>query len=62
MAEIIKFPRLARDEIVEITIEGIKVKCKILNHEGNDTYKLKALNGKHKGMVGYFKINDYGNL
>lgn len=60
MAEIIRFPRLARNEIIDLEIEGEIVKCKIIKHEGNNVYKLKALNGKNKGFYGHFKITEIG--
>jgi hypothetical protein len=62
MAEVIRFPRLARGEIIELEINGERVKCKVIKHEGNNVYKLKALNGKHKGYFGHFKITEFGNI
>jgi len=58
MANIIPFPVLCRGEIVNITVDHISVKCQVIRHEGNDVYRLKALNGPYKGYIGNFKVTE----
>lgn len=61
MADIIRFPRLAKGEILDMEVDGEIVKCRVIKHEGNNVYKLKALSGNKKGYYGYFKITEFGN-
>jgi hypothetical protein len=58
MAEIIRFPRLAKGEIIQIEVDGEIVKASVVKHLGNSIYKIKALTGRHKGYYGEFKITE----
>lgn len=61
MGEVIRLPIYAKGEVIQLEINGEIVKCKVIKHEGNNVYKVKALNGKHKGYFGYFKLTEFDN-
>jgi len=58
MAKIINFPRLKIGQIVRIEFEGDKIKCIVVKHEGNNVYKVKALEGRYKGYTAHYKLVD----
>lgn len=56
MGDIITFNRLKLGEIVTVEANDEKYKCEVLSHEGNNVYKLRVLEGKHKGQFCYFGL------
>lgn len=56
MAKIISFPRMKLGEVVKLEYNGHKFKCKILQHLGGDTYKVKALNGPYQGQTSILQM------
>lgn len=51
MTKILSFTKMKLGEVVNMELRGVKCKCKILEHLGNDVYKIKVLNGPFKGQT-----------
>lgn len=51
MAKILSFTKMKIGEVVKMELRGVLCKCKILEHLGNDVYKIKVLDGVYKGQT-----------
>ena len=59
MGEIIRFPKLSPEEIVEINIDGIPYKVQVIKHYGNDLYRVKIVSGISRGYYTNVKITKW---
>lgn len=56
MGKVLTFKRLKIGEVLTMEVKGEYFKCEVLNHEGNNIYKLRILEGKHQGRFLHFEM------
>lgn len=59
MGKLLTFNRLKIGEVVLIEINDEELACEVLAREGNDLYKLRALEGPYRGKFLYFEMIEY---
>ena len=61
MGDVLTFSRLKIGEIITLEIKGVQAKYQVLSHEGDNTYKLRVLEGEHRGKFCFFKLERLDN-
>lgn len=56
MTKILNFNKFKLGEIVSVEHEGQTFKGKVLAYLDGDIYKIKVLNGPHKGQIAILKM------
>ena len=61
MSNILIFTKMKLGEVINMELRGISCKCKILEHLGEDKYKIKILNGSFQGQTAILTMTRWKN-